>query len=133
MSDNRPLRAPVGDDGAPVLQVERLDAVVNHALSSENWNQGAWMKLDREATSCGTSYCIAGFAAVEFAGAEPRIRPWSTYVDEVIFDGEESDIEDAARSYLGLTWDESEQLFDAKNTAEDVREVVEAIKEGYYR
>lgn len=133
--DDRPLEAPIGEDGEPVLQVDRLDAVVKHALTSDNWDQTAWMRRKVEGkTSCGTTYCIAGFAAVEFAGLEPVQylinEPW---IDTVNVDGSEKSIGVAAMQYLGLNPAERDNLFHSKNTADDVERIVEKIKEGYYR
>jgi hypothetical protein len=132
--DDRPLVAPEGPDGDPVLQVDRLDAVVKHALNSENWNQRSWMELHQGGdTACGTSYCIAGFAAVEFAGLEPIIEENSIYVDFVRIGDRERSISGAAREYLGLTWNETERLFASDNNADDVTRIVEEIKNGAHR
>lgn len=133
--DDRPLFAPIGEDGEPILQVDRLDAVVKHALTSENWNQHAWMHVERSGdTACGTSYCIAGFAAVEFAGLEPVfINSFPSWVNSVRVGGGERFISSAARDYLGLTNSESNDLFDGDNTADDVTTIVEKIKNGEYR
>lgn len=133
--DDRPLVAPIGEDGNPVLQVDRLEAVTKHALSSDNWYQGSWIKVQQgQETACGTSYCIAGFAAVEFAGLTP------TAVDS---DGETGFVQDhngetrnvsiVASDYLGLNRAEAATLFAPYNSAEDVEILTEEIKNGTYR
>lgn len=133
--DDRPLFAPIGEDGYPVLQEDRLDAVVKHALTSDNWNQRAWMELHQGGdTSCGTSYCIAGFAAVEFAGLEPV--PYNdncVTIDYVDVDGHERFIGEVAQKYFGLNFEERSELFHSANTADDVTTIVEKIKNGKYR
>lgn len=132
--DDRPLEAPLGDDGNPVLQVDRLDAVVKHALNSENWDQSSWMRVQQGAeTSCGTTYCIAGFAAVEFAGLKPVLEDRGPFVDRVNVDGNERLIQSAARDYLGLTWREANHLFASGNDVDDVVGFAARIKNGDYR
>lgn len=134
-SDDRPLVAPLGPNGFPVLQVDRLDAVVKHALNSENWDQRSWMTMHSKSTACGTTYCLAGFAAVEFAGLEPVLDAYAEpFIDDVyVEDGDMKSISAVARDYLGLTSDESIDLFDSSNEYADVIEITKKIKSGEYR
>jgi hypothetical protein len=79
---------------------------------------------------CGTSYCVAGHAAV-MSGAKPywqRLDPLST---EPYFRADETEdgemIRVVAQQALGLTDDEACQLFDSENCREDVELVAYRI------
>lgn len=116
----------------PELNRELLVKVVDHALSAENWNQRAWYQAQDYRTLCGTSMCVAGFAAIEFAGWKPVMEN-SVAADYCTKDGYQKPIAQVAREELGLTRDEAGDLFHSRNNAEDIRQITQDILDGVYR
>lgn len=97
-------------------------------------NQGTWV------SPCGSTMCYAGHAAV-LDGAEfdhkrydrdadwhidPETKKHVGYWDE---DG--ISVGAYARKALGLTWDESDYLFDGDRTVEELEEAVRKLSAGY--
>jgi hypothetical protein len=66
----------------------------------------------QKAPECGTCYCIAGYVASQL-GHDFSTSGW--------------EVEDVAAEALGLDLDQSDDLFDGRNTIEDVRRIAEEI------
>lgn len=117
----------------PTLNVERLNEVVDHALSADNWDQSLWVQK----TPCGTSYCIAGFASITYGGWKPEFFRRSNGREEASFVTDDNGIFRSicyvAENLLGLTPEESNALFSSLNTSEDVRQIRNRIVSGAYR
>ena len=124
---------PVTRPKYPELDREMLVKVVDHALSAENWRQTVWFMNNAE-TACGTAMCIAGFAAIEFAGWKPIYdRGMKSAVWCENETGYSHPIFAVARDFLGLTKDEADDLFYSGHRADEVRRITEAILGGEYR
>jgi hypothetical protein len=116
----------------PELNRELLTKVVDHAISAENWNQGAWY-MESDETACGTAMCVAGFTAIDFEGWKPS--PGDSRVTRRAENGETERraIPDVAREALGLTALEANALFAGSNTEVSLRRITQHILDGCYR
>jgi hypothetical protein len=127
------MEIPVKRPELPELNRELLIKVVDHALSAENWEQSVWF-TNTAATMCGTAMCVAGFAAIEFAGWKPVIPHPNASSSYLVNKAEEvQSIREVAQDFLGLTVDEANDLFHSINNERDVRRITEAILSGEYR
>ncbi len=97
-----------------VLLKETYTYILEHP---EEHNQRLWQTFGRD---CGTAYCFAGMA-VHLAGLEMNRN------DHVC--GKEWEnaphINDVARKILGLEEDQAGQLFNAGNSIDDIRRLLE--------
>lgn len=73
-------------------------------------------KIKNGPTACGTAYCVAGYVA-----AMTDVRHLTTDIVNDVH------AEEFARAALGLTYDQSELLFNGNNTIEEVRTFAESI------
>lgn len=78
---------------------------------------------------CGTSRCFAGWMT-HFAGWQQWV---GAYRATVVKDGLAATVSLAARREAGLTDWEAEQLFDARNTVEDLELMVKDVIDGNLR
>lgn len=119
MNDSTELPQP----NIPLLRkaVEWAEAEAAKTDGTGLWNQGDWISK----TTCGTSYCIAGYAVtlaygpVEVSEGDGILR----------LPGEQRwlDWESFGAKTLGLTYDEAGNLFDGNNSIADVRRAAEEI------
>jgi hypothetical protein len=87
------------------------------------WNQTHWFQRRRgdADAGCGTACCIAGKVAVEDGGKPQFLFADSMVTGEVQMpDGALHHVRDYAKEALGLTEKQSERLFGADNSLEDV-------------
>lgn len=116
----------VPEVNVPLLRKAVEWAEVENALPNGMWSQRFWAQQ----TECGTAYCIAGFVAQEMSDGIDfwqGIRIASQCIDPD--SGDKVSISTFAAERLGLTLAESDALFAASNTIEDVRDVFEWILE----
>ena len=112
-----------------MVNIDKLDAVLDHIRTHpEQHDQCCWM---REDPNCGTAACFAGWA-VTLAGwkmvvASRRSAMADTCVNE---DGKKRVIAGLAREILGLDYGDSEVLFDAFNTVEDLELMAKDLANG---
>ena len=127
----------------PLLRkmVEWVEEQDKLPVLEREWEQGEWVTDDNnliaynttsygqrnmmriEANWCGTAYCIAGKIAADHMEADGlHLLDNDFLVDE---SGKEMCISDYAADKLGVFYDS--RLFDAANTAEDVRRIAEYI------
>lgn len=110
----------------------------------QTWRQESWYawidedgdlvseSIDVEVTevnSCGSAFCFAGRAALFEGFPEP---PKSNSMSWVMPIGDSPYgvmVDEFARARLGLTWDQASMLFNPSNTMEDLRKMVDAIKD----
>lgn len=102
------------------LVLDRIDA------NPSEWNQRDWAY---KGTSCGTSYCFAGWAVVlagrELVWMDSDGQSFADYAqDERKMLGKQW-IGDAAREELGI--EDSRELFHGDNTREDLGRLVAEI------
>ena len=107
------------------------------------WDQGHWainvpaynaywgVRKAVPAVNCGTACCLAG-KTVAFMGGKFLIEADSdgTAVEAEMPDGTTVFVEGFAEQVLGLTTAQADALFDGDNTIENVRFVIEQIKDG---
>lgn len=121
------------------LLLETLEHIENNP---QTWEQGdwyVWVGSDghlvrgyggitvEEVNSCGTAMCFAGHAAIK-SGFPPAPAPEVGKTTLSPWKNEHGvEVMDYARDRLGLTRGQSDVLFDATNTLEDLRTLVEAI------
>lgn len=115
-------------------QIEDLVAWAEAESTKESgsaWNQEDWVTPN--VPECGTAYCIAG-KAVSNAGYSMLIESGPAGVNFVYDaeapDGRGSDIGDLAQQLLGLTEEQSEVLFYAYNTIEDLKRITKELASG---
>lgn len=112
----------------PVRNYKLFDKIAKSIEENpSSYDQTRW----GETGQCGTRFCIAGWAAFE-TGCLPRDKSpvserffWGTVVTA---DGEISGIIDHARDALGLTEDESLDLFDSDWTPPNGMSVSQALR-----
>lgn len=115
----------------PLLRqlVEWVEAETAKPTTQREWRQGYWMLRQGERHNwCGTQVCVAGKAAL-LAGWEPVFE--TEFDDETtkvrnVETGEEDSVADVAARVLGL--DDPfglHPLFEASNSAADVRQIAE--------
>lgn len=103
-------------------------ALLNQTLAHieahpEEWKQASW--------HCGTTACFAGHAAILDGGEwedahSDMLLARDDDPREFVYDGNPAviDIEDRARWILGLTNDQAAELFEGRNSLDDLREQV---------
>jgi hypothetical protein len=140
---------PVGDK--PVvshtgINFELLDEIMEFIRNHpKTWVQDSWYKyvdpntgiatVDvkteevEDANACGTSFCFAGHAAIHEGFPLPP-KEYGAEWDRLVIDGTEHYYEEAsdfARERLGLTYGQSDALFDGENTMEDLELIVSVL------
>jgi hypothetical protein len=102
------------------------------------WNQDRWVTIREDEPSCGTAFCLAGyigqkhhsgFAVDEFSEVGNEMTHVSTYVESLLGVSAEGHspgplTDNAPEAYDG---DYYYDLFDAENTAQDIRRIAEYI------
>lgn len=68
---------------------------------------------------CGTAYCVAGYIG-------QMLRP-NTFRDNEFDLFHDQHVSDFAAEALGISWEDSEELFAGDNSAEDIRRIAERI------
>jgi hypothetical protein len=90
----------------------------------ERWNQDTWATQ----TDCGTAYCIAGFAAVLTGWtAEFTHRGMGNGMCYRKDTNERMLINEVARKALGLSVNQSHDLFSAYNDLSDIEEIMKEL------
>lgn len=126
----------------PVVNTQLLDLTMSLiSKRPDDWEQGDWVevKYDPETDEpCGTTCCFAGHALLLSGDYEavlytdPEDYEFAELVE--IETGEEvSDPAAEAANVLGLTDREAKELFYGYNRIENIKYIVEAIKNGSYR
>lgn len=104
--------------------------------TKRQWRQSSWWSLKRTLASppatsaCGTTFCVAGYVAhLEGWEPVPGDAGGPTLFGSLMRDAEgRTDYADRiAATALGLNPSQEADLFDAKNTARDVRRAAECI------
>lgn len=132
----------------PTPNMGLLDSIIDHIEAHpEQWNQKTWARE----TTCGTAYCVAGFACAWEEGSIVKggylfLPKGSHHAMAVLGDDYDNDYDwlngdygvpmshawipfhEAGQSILGLTNGEAERLFMATNTLDDIKVQVEAIR-----
>lgn len=113
----------------PLLRkaVEWAEAEAAKPEGEGQWMQDWWMTTPAEMssifslpeTSCGTAYCIAGWTCT--ANGEEFIAANTGQLTSGMH------VADRAQELLGLSMYQSNRLFRANNTIEDVRRIAEEI------
>jgi hypothetical protein len=103
--------------------LELLDDVMQHIdTHPEEWDQANWF--------CGTTACFAGHACAR-SGYRPLFHPDLDYTGRVNLSGAEDGdwcwVGGVAQLVLGLTDEEAQRLFDARNTLDDLHSMVKQI------
>ena len=135
------MRTTTGEMLTPT-QLELVRQVKNKVEITGQWNQGLWYdfsttETDRdkptagELLECGTTACVAGWAALLSLSDEDLIdafRNWNTFshCDDVIACESlgEVPVSNYAAEVLGLTRDQSSELFYPARTYEEIRAVL---------
>lgn len=87
----------------------------------ETWNQEWWFTV----TECGTAACFAGWACT-LSGDRPDIGKRGLYFSTVFTaHGLYADVAARACDLLGITAEDADDLFDPRNTREDLDRLVE--------
>lgn len=133
--------APMSDTITPNIPYLRkmVEWVETEAERTEDreWYQATWMSPGQEAQIdfgqqidfCDTACCVAGKVAL-LEGWRPQTyngSPSSGFTGNVIRGDETRHASHVAREVLGLTMDQADVLFEASNTASDIREIAEEI------
>lgn len=133
--------SPMSDTITPNIPYLRkmVEWVESEAKRTEGreWYQETWMSPGQEAEAdfnqqidfCDTACCVAGKVAL-LEGWRPQTYngdPNSGFTGNVIKGGETRHASHVARDVLGLTEDQADDLFEACNTAEDIRAIAEEI------
>jgi hypothetical protein len=99
----------------------------------ESWDQSMWAAR----TQCGTSYCFAGYAVAlcggraNFEGYEDDGEELAYHVVVGLLPGiEETAYGPVATTLLGLTELQASELFDERNSLQDLREIVARLTAG---
>jgi hypothetical protein len=89
------------------------------------WDQGSWARK----TSCGTSYCFAGWR-VHLDGGVVVFEDYSDTSDEFIFPGNSKimDIYEYAKEQFDLSEKDAVRLFDYCNSIRQLRQKVEHLR-----
>lgn len=116
-----------------MANMERLDRLVEWAAAQEDlraaglsseWDQTEWIGK----RFCGTVCCVAGKVALEDGH-----RPVNDLSYIITVDGRRMGVDTYAMDALGLNDDQADVLFEASNTLDDLRVIVEAIRAGVRR
>lgn len=96
----------------PTIDVARLRKELEYVTANRHqWSQGTWLTR----TTCGTVGCLAGNTVLN-AGYRPVYRPGVCHTTEVeVGDGVEH-VKHVATELLGLTREQSRQLFFVGNS-----------------
>jgi hypothetical protein len=119
-----------------MANIELLDKIITKIEENpEQWNQKYWISADvanpETGESCGTAYCVAGWA-VTLAGATPVWNRFSSMKTTAInattgfctFDaGRIRGVEDYAMELLDLPEEDAHELFHADNTLDDIKRI----------
>jgi len=90
-----------------VENIKRLAQKLRRLRHEEHYDQSTWVSK----TACGTAACIAGHAAL-LAGAKFTKCPCGCGESFVCtLDGQRATIDEVARKFLGLSYDQSMTLF----------------------
>lgn len=140
------LRCVVPDcDGTHIPNVPMLRKIWEHInMHPEEWDQTSWGKkivekvLPRDQrgrfttgsqTVCRTSFCVAGhavnMAGISILGENVSDVVQLHWTNERSVDGDRIEIRQYAAHILGLTGEEANYMFSAKNTLRDVRRYME--------
>lgn len=98
---------------------ELFNAIADHIEAKpDQYNQEVWadfvgvdtclIETEEQAASCGTAYCVAGWATLLTEGIKYER---TTYGHWVMKPTKGSHFESIAKDALGLDWDESAELF----------------------
>lgn len=128
----------------PLLRktMEKIEELSTHrtATATEVWNQWHWnysFLLDGAGEECGTTACYAGWATILHGGNADGSIVFLTQEDidahpddfEEYQPGESIHIADYAKAILGLTAQESSDLFCGDNSKQDLRDKVNQLIE----
>jgi hypothetical protein len=111
----------------PLLRkaVEWVEAEDAKDPADSAWYQGSWVTSD-PLRSCGTAYCVAGYVGTLVDSRfENSAKNGGWLVDPAWVN--DLHVSRVAQDALGLTDHQAEMLFDANNTAEDIRFFAEEI------
>jgi hypothetical protein len=113
-----------------------------HTPGVNTWNQDSWGRtrlLEREGEHvCGTAACFAGWTVLNDEIAQ-HINSPGIKIQDIELNNENctvkgevtvEDIQTHAADLLGIAFWESEKLFDAKNSIEDLEYIIERIIDG---
>lgn len=110
----------------PLLRkaVEWVETQAELSLSDGHceWDQTLWAGK----TSCGTTYCVAGYVAF-LEGWNLTPTPGIEHISLCSKDGKSAHIPDIAHKVLGLNRWQRDSLFNSTNGASDVRRIAEEI------
>lgn len=94
---------------------QKLRALQNWALTSEEYNQRVWAKLLGPTPDCGTTMCLAG-KVVHDAGYKLLFFPPGDAFSCSLTDGNDTEnIDERAQKILGLTDREADLLFHSED------------------
>lgn len=107
-----------------MANIELLEKIYGIVLANrERWSQGSWFRhLYTEENECKTAFCFAGWTAASF-GHRPPSNNCDTWMVGDMF------VSSWAERELELTWEQAEVLFSSANSLEDIRKIIDAIKE----
>ncbi len=94
-----------------------------------NTTGGSWAPGVKDFPTCGMACCIAGKTGL-LAGYQPVFKGNESFSMTVKIDGEDRDVDEFAREYLGLTWGQANVLFDADNKISDIEKIIDRILDG---
>lgn len=97
--------------------------------ASKAWG---WLtdEQEKQVTWCGTTACLAGTVAVTLLGGKPHKGLSDLITAQVDLDGEVHDVEEVARTTLGLTMDQAAWLFRAGNTLGELWRIANEFTNG---
>lgn len=121
----------------PLLRKVVEWAEAQSVLAESKWFQGSWFrqevklaKQDLTDPMCGTSMCLAGYAA-HLDGWMPVLESTEDGIyqqaNQAHKDGVFQNYEAIGAELLDLTYGEGERLFAGYNTVVEIREIAEAI------
>jgi hypothetical protein len=114
------------------LLYEVLDTVIA-AEADGTWNQGAWIGYDE---MCGTTACFAGYTLIVQGGQvltrKARDDGGPEYIEAYGIQMKQGrvracDIAFEAKEALGLTYEETDRLFNADNSLSTIKQIVDDI------
>ena len=106
-----------------MVNKELLNKVMDHILANqEQWKQNSWATK----TECGTTYCFAGWAVV-LSGYKPSFMLDYNETNYCIKNGISVPIELVAIEELGISSEESTQLFNGSSTLEELKDIVNEL------
>lgn len=126
-----------------MANVELLEKVYEYIENNpQKWKQSVWFAiLDEdgkmtfndfeveveEVNSCNTAFCFAGHTALMTGFVAPPKVNGALWEGEV--DGKYYAVNEYAKEKLGITWDQADELFAAENSMEDIRKIIDMIKD----